>query len=496
MNRSLAPLSYRVAISLSFPLFFVVGTLLIMPLSLFMFDNDEGINVIKAVLMADGYPLYTETWSDQPPIFTQLLAIAFAIFGETMQVARLLVLALTTLFIWAYTNTIRLHLGVGAAWVALLLLMLSDNFLRLSVSVMIGLPALSLAMVGIYLLQRYKTKPQIWLLLLAALLMGVSMQTKMFTVILVPVIGLDLLDFGRDFRADREQFWQKMRGALLWGAITIVTYISIGIYYNAFNIDMLLGSHLNDSVRTAYQDEQSWDRLRNFLIFDYGHVLAALLGVFAIVQRRAWHGLFPLGWLLLAFLLLLNHRPIWYHHYQLLSIPLCWLAAYSVFVFFKKGDGDKVAGDRRQGDQEIGAQWQRVAAGLLIWIVCYGLIYARSERTVPYYNQRVYDQEIVNLLMANAGEDAWVFSDRATYPFYAGVPVPPEIAVFSRKRFSGENLNNQILLDVMERYQPNQVLLTRFKDELLTDAEFAAYLNAHYTTVQENPDYVYYLRDK
>lgn len=477
--------------------FFIGGTLWIMPISLFVYDNDEGINVIKAVLMADGYPLYTQTWSDQPPIFTQLLQWTFALFGETMVVARLLVLVMTALFIWAYTATIRLQLGTVAAWVALSLLMLSDNFLRLSVSVMIGLPALSFAMMGVYLLQRFKrqeigaAQPQAepttahsgwWRLILAGLCMALSMQTKAFTVVLLPILALDLVDFGRDFGGNRHLFRRKLGDVLRWGTATVVIYLSIGLYYRAFDLEMLFGSHLSDTVQSAYQAESSWGELRSFLRYDYGHLLLAVCGLFVILTRRLRHGLLPLGWLLLALLLLLNHRPIWYHHYQLLSIPLCWLATYALHALFTPPTEKSTTA----------WAWGQIAGGTLTAVLLCGLIYLRSEQSIPYYNQRDYDQEIVDLLAADRAATEWVFADRATYPFYAGLRVPPEIAVFSRKRFFGENLDNQILLTVMQRYHPEQVLLTRFKEELLTDAGFAGYLDAHYTKIQDHPDYVYY----
>lgn len=475
------------------PIVFVIGTLVLMPVfDLFVYDNDEGINVIKAVLMTDGYPLYTATWSDQPPIFTQLLQFVFALFGETMAVARLLVLALTTLFVWAYTSTIRLHLGIAAAWVALALLMLSDNFLRLSVSVMIGLPALSFAMVAIYLLQHYKQQPRTWMLLLSALLMGLSIQTKFFTLILVPIIGLDLLGFGHETAVSQQEFWRRLGSAVVWGVTIVAVYLAIGLYYQALDLDMLLNSHLSQDVQAAYADESSWAELRDFMLYDYGHLLLALLGLGIIAMRRMWHGLLPIGWLLLASVLLLNHRPVWYHHYQLISIPLCWLATYAVVPLFDNRISHPHGTTMAQATTWGREQWWRALLGVQVALVLGGLIYLRSERTIPYYNQRPYDQEIVDQLSAHAAETNWVFTDRAIYPFYAGLPVPPEIAVFSRKRFFGENLDNQLLLGVMEKYHPEQVLLTRFQDELLTDPRFVTYLDGHYTKIQENPDYVYY----
>ncbi len=478
----------RLITRLAYLLVFLVGTLWIMPIfDLFVFDNDEGINVIKATLLADGYALYTQTWSDQPPIFTQILQIAFALFGEEMAVARLTVLALATLFVWAFTSTVEMQLGSAATWVALLLLMLSDNFLRLSVSVMIGLPALSFAMVAVYLLQQYKARQRLWLLLFAALAMAVSAQTKVFTLVLAPAMALDLINFGQDLDENRAAFWAKLRICLLWGSGTALFYLLLGFFYSAINPAMLLGSHLNEGVQSAYADENSLGALTNLLVYDYGHLLLAILGIFTIATQRIRRGLLPLIWLVLAVGLLVNHRPIWYHHYQLVSIPLCWLGAYGVQSLLQRQRTT-----RRDGFSDTFRWRDNKLITTLVVAMVVGLIYIRGSRSIPHYNQRDYDRTIVAQLRADAAATEWVFADRATYPFYAGLRVPPEIAVFSRKRFFGENLNNQILLDVMQNYRPEQVLLTRFKDELLADAEFAAYLNDHYTMIQEHPDYVYY----
>ena len=184
-------------------------------------------------------------------------------------------------------------------------------------------------------------------------------------------------------------------------------------------------------------------------------------------------------------LLLSNHSPIWYHHYQIVAIPLCWLAAYCVPLFETQSTVATDAGPRRTAFlPRIGPL---IAMGLVLLVM-----YSRVKATVPYYNQRVYDTEVVALLQRDVANTTWVFADQAIYPFYAHLPVPPEIAVFSRKRFFGETLSNRMLVDILDRYHPEQILLTRFKDELLSDPEFVGYLNAHYTTVQENINYGYY----
>ena len=38
------------------------------------FGTDEGINLMKGALVANGFSLYSDIWSDQPPVLTFFLA--------------------------------------------------------------------------------------------------------------------------------------------------------------------------------------------------------------------------------------------------------------------------------------------------------------------------------------------------------------------------------------------------------------------------------------
>src|SRR3972149_4202628 len=42
------------------------------------FDEDEGINLMKASLIMKGYQLFEQIWSDQPPLLTYRPALDFA----------------------------------------------------------------------------------------------------------------------------------------------------------------------------------------------------------------------------------------------------------------------------------------------------------------------------------------------------------------------------------------------------------------------------------
>ena len=61
------------------------------------FDSDEGLNLMRSMLVAKGYPLYGEVSSDQPPLFNHLLAIVFRVTGFEVNPARVFVLLFAAL---------------------------------------------------------------------------------------------------------------------------------------------------------------------------------------------------------------------------------------------------------------------------------------------------------------------------------------------------------------------------------------------------------------
>src|SRR5215475_11070792 len=101
------------------------------------FDSDEGLNLMRSMLVALGHPLYREVSSDQPPLFTQLLAMVFRMTGFEVNPARLLVLLFSTLLVWAGAQFLQLTWGKLAAILFLPLVIVTPLYLQLSVSVMI-----------------------------------------------------------------------------------------------------------------------------------------------------------------------------------------------------------------------------------------------------------------------------------------------------------------------------------------------------------------------
>ena len=71
---------------LLFPWMLVALVILFYPFRFaFELDADEGVNLMKSLLVNQGAELYTDVWSDQPPVLTYLIAALFQIVGACGQ---------------------------------------------------------------------------------------------------------------------------------------------------------------------------------------------------------------------------------------------------------------------------------------------------------------------------------------------------------------------------------------------------------------------------
>src|SRR5512139_1784924 len=135
------------------------------------FDTDEGLNLMRSMLVTMGHSLYGEVSSDQPPLFNMILAVVFRLAGFDVDAARGLVLLFSTLLVWACAQFLELTWGKLAAVLFLPLIILAPRYLNLSVAVMIGLPAIALAAVSmVFVILWHRTRNNTWLVLSGCLL--------------------------------------------------------------------------------------------------------------------------------------------------------------------------------------------------------------------------------------------------------------------------------------------------------------------------------------
>ncbi len=485
------PIKWQVIIPISLALTFLVFTSFFFPFrGKIQFDGDEGINLMRSMLVVMGKPLYTEISSDQPPLFTHLLALLLRVTGFEVSPARMLVILFASLLVWACSQMLMITHGWRASMLFLPLIIMAPRFLVLSVSVMIGLPAISLAAVALLgLLLWQRDQRQIWLVL-SGLAMALSLLIKLFTVFMAPLIlaGILLTIYLRE----RRFTWPLLRPALAWsisfGGLGLVLGLAL---VGPQNIPQIILPHLLAPAQAGF-------RGANFAINTHLQPALPLLllgafGALLALLRRQWLALYPLGWAVLAYILLLWHAPVFYHHQLLITVPAAMLAAIGI----DQGLGMLVSAI---GRWSLPRPFARLASGLLTVLLLGVLI----NSAIPTLQSELVDStqtdsfalrgtagklKVLNLMADYADRTRWILTDMPMYAFLVRRLVPPLLATFSEKRLLTDSITAEEVLATLRAYNPEQVMLARFNLPLLDE-----YLALNYSLVASPEFFRLYIR--
>ncbi|NJN73328.1 MAG: hypothetical protein HC799_11245 [Limnothrix sp. RL_2_0] len=450
------------------PLGFMLIALIRMPMSTFQFDPDEGQSLATVMMYRQGYDLYRDLLVDQPPLFTVFLDYWLQFWelfiGKEHQVlmARLFVLLCATVLVWTFAQIVRLTVGDRPAIIATLFLIFSCNFLRLSVSAMIGIPSLTCALLSVYCLilvdankENLSTLKIRTLATVSGGMLATSLLIKMFTLFLIPLLGGFWIWSGSKIKKR-----VALESILLFTCGLMGGFILISLTYNsATDLTSFLQFHTNTNFKEKFVNESSWWDIFLFYLQDFDYVIVCLLGIFTFKQKSRSIPLFPLAWLGLITVLLLNHKPIWYHHYLLISIPLCWLAASGIQVLEEKFEENK-------GKKILEIDWLSPAALIATFLV---LAFFIKGAVVTIENQKFrYQSDEANVVLrevlSHKEQTHWLFTDIPMYGVRAQINVIPELAMVSRKRLVSGQVTAESVMDIVENHQPEQFVFGRFPE--------------------------------
>ena len=421
----------------------------------FELNPDEGNRIIIAQMLERGYQLYSQIWNDQPPLLSYLTMWWCQIFGWEVNNARILTLLFAAGIIFATYDSVRLIHGHAAALAATALLPCTQYFMRLSVSAMVGLPAIAWATLCTWALLRWTLSRRMGWLVAAGILMALSLMTKAFTAFLLPVFGVWLLLIGfRQYRQPGRQ-WKALWPAALWSLCVIsVSGVILLLTVAPSDFAQLHQGHLD--ATKAYPADASVEMLMGNIRLDWEIAVLAGLGVIQIVLSRKWLLLPTLAWVIVGFAALRAHSPVWYHHHLLLSVPACLLAGTAVGDILSSGWRPRL-------------RWRiltrisiRLATAALVIVLIVSLAReAKHERPrVPPF-QSECDRFAVEVMKSYQHETSTVVVDRQMYAVRAGFAVPPNLCVTSHKRMTTGNLSVEDVIRSIEEYEPEQIVLAR-----------------------------------
>ncbi len=420
----------------------------------FEFDPDEGNNLIKSLLLHHGHAFFRDIWSDQPPLLANLLWGVGAVFGFDVAIARLVVLAFAGMMVFALYDVLRLLRGHVAALTGSLLLVVSTQFVQLSVSVMIGLPSVALMTLGVWALVRFHEQRRAAWLCASGVLMALSVATKMFTAFLVPLYGLvvvfwTLLDGGR--RNPR----LVLRAALLWGTGFAAAFV-VGMWPALAARSMSGMIHAHELARESRGGSaDGLGTLLGFLREDAVLYGLAALGLGRALLRSHVEAVLWGAWLALAFLTLRDHYPVWPHHRLLLAPPAAALAGYAVGALVGSDErGEKRTGLRRTAEL-------LVPVGFVAFLLYVNPSLRDSIQRPSSWTDSAADERVLAALEPYRGKITSMVTARQMYAYRLGAPVPPNLAVTSYKRIQTGLLRASDIAREVKTSRPEVLVLSK-----------------------------------
>ncbi len=450
-----------------FPIFFLALFFIVVftkaPIKqVFEYNRDEGTTLMGASLFLKGFSLYKEIWLDQTPLFTVILSYWLKLFGLSVYHGRILVLIFSAILLWAFYQTIKNQWGVLSAFMAVVFLILSNAYARLSVSVMIGIPSITFAMLSVYYLNLYRKLYLKYLLILSGIFIALSLQTKLFMIFLVPLILLEFLQTKEINSKGREKQNYHFLLFLLWFGSFLAVFLAVTAVFFHFNFSLLIRQLLQPHLRgeIMLRDKFNFSIIWNMILTDYEVALLALMGIILLLRQKKERFLFPALWLVSAFVILFKYRPIAYHYYLLISIPMCWLAAISFGEFFhidiRQGWFIKKS---KYGFMDVFLRW--VTAGLIILaILLMPIKYYRTHAALKGEGKASpEEQATVDLLMKYKASTDWVITERAIFAFYVNMLVPPELAIIGKKRNFTDEAAQDYFIGILQKYKAKLILI-------------------------------------
>jgi 4-amino-4-deoxy-L-arabinose transferase-like glycosyltransferase len=448
------------------------------------FDTDEGLNLMRSMLVTLGHPLYREVSSDQPPLFNVILALVFRVAGFDVNAARGLVLLFSTLLVWAGAQFLELTWGKLAAIMFLPLIIMAPRYLDLSVAVMIGVPAIALAAASmVFVTLWHRKKNNIWLVL-SGFLLALSLLIKLFTGFLAPIflIGITLTAYFD--RKEKKFSWRLLRPAVIWS----ISFAGLGLLLGLTligprNVWEIIYPHVMAPTKEYFQDAGFGINVQ--LQAAIPLILLGLLGAIVTIYRRNWLSLYPLAWAAMAYVMFSFYSPVFYHHQLLITVPLAMLAAAAV------SDGVRSLVRAVRSSQFF--RWETLlgaiaVTGFVLIALNYAPVVNRELLNRPRFRASELDAtsgklRVIDKMNEYGSQTHWIMTDLPMYAFRVHKPVPPSLATISQKRISTGSLTDADILAAMQEYRPEQVLIARFTIPALED-----YLQKNYTLIY-SPEY-------
>jgi hypothetical protein len=411
----------------------------------FGFYEDEGLNLLKGFMVAAGHPLYSSVYSDQPPLFTWILALAIRLFGADYHGLRFISLFSGWALLAGAMAVAGQMGGSSARVVTVVFLLACAPFLKFGSSILITTPALALGVWAIYFALRFASQGSRRALAASGYLLGFGAITKLAVLYLFPVVILALAS-----RATGTPLRRRIAHIVIWcSSFALPLAVAVIVTPASHMIWELVLPHIA-GFRLAAQQAA---RARREMLLAPGMESAYAAGVVGLlVAARAdpRRGAFLLVWLLDVVAWMLIHRPLWEHHLPDLLVPLAICAGAGSAGLRPRVESAGVV------PRAILALTPRVLVTIAFLSQLFAWEYWRNLFAGP---SEASLRKVASALMQVTSPQDWVLVDRPSIAFFARRRVPPSMVLIATKRIASGDLTDRELLEALDQYKPAAVVL-------------------------------------
>jgi len=449
-------------------------------LEAYAWSNDEGLYVQRAALANAGYPLYTETFLNKPPLLIWILQLAFQMAGQTIVVARLTSLCLALLCFVALGSLVSQLWGRWAGLASVLVLLGLPEVPVRAHAVMSDLPAMAFALLALGAALSFRRNGRrLWMALSGAAYAGALLihplliytALPLAVILFSPGLGSPLDTLGQKPHLPARS--PRPRGRPRWLDLAVFLGVAAGVGLlvlavidrQAFFTWVFQYNYGTASNAQLTAPGANWDQMVEYLRERWALVWLAVIGAAMLHTTPAGrHGLaVTAAWFFATAATLLAWSPVWRHYLLFLALPLVAVAGGGLATL-----GTWVIG-KHKGARRL-TWWHAALAALMLAGVAVFVVGRYRETTPQPVGGLEWppEQQAARAFLEEAvTPEGFVATDDPWLAFAAGRLVPPPLTGASLKRIRSGNLTAGDMVASVLRYRAQVVLFATGRIENL-----------------------------
>ena len=454
--------------------------------------TSEHHELIKSSIWAKDPGLIDKLWNDQPLLHTVILGFAFRHFGNDVGTARGVALVFTLILLVAIFFTTYRHLGATAGCLSVFAVFAAPHIFQLSISAMLEVPSFAIAMVSLMMLEIWFRKGKVIWLIASAISFAVSLNIKWTSAIVGPALLCELFIMARD--REKVGLTGSVPKILITWVIVVFFLFLVLTFIIGPKLDSTLESHFSDGTRNNYITKifSLWSVI-GFTDLIEGHpesLLIVCLGIWvALIPGGFRLVAFPLTWLISALVIHSVNRPFWYYYYLHLAIPIGLIASVSISKFIDGSQNSQMSRCVRLTNI-IKRSLAIITFSFTISIGIFRLSTSiASLQEIPV----IENVDLIKVMRQYAPYTNWIYTRSTIFAFHAGMVPPPEIAILPTKRFWSGQIDDDGIIKVVERYQPEALLLKIDYDETIV---YESSLRDKYRMIYTDKTYQFWMANR